>query len=125
MRESDLNQRPSGYEPDELPDCSIPQQKQTTRINFLVKSWCGRGDLNPHARRHYHLKVACLPIPPPPQLVGRILVLPTTKGKPYFELLTRFWCSWRSFRQCSWCWRSSLYSFQTICLCSLLFCKNS
>ena len=29
---------------------------------------CGRGDLNPHARKHYHLKVACLPIPPPPQL---------------------------------------------------------
>ena len=25
MREPDLNQRPSGYEPDELPDCSIPQ----------------------------------------------------------------------------------------------------
>ena len=23
-READLNHRPSGYEPDELPDCSIP-----------------------------------------------------------------------------------------------------
>lgn len=31
------------------------------------EAWCGRGDLNPHARKHYHLKVACLPIPPPPQ----------------------------------------------------------
>ena len=25
LREKDLNQRPSGYEPDELPDCSIPR----------------------------------------------------------------------------------------------------
>ncbi|CAI8749454.1 hypothetical protein EMIT0373P_50568 [Pseudomonas chlororaphis] len=25
MREPDLNRRPSGYEPDELPDCSIPR----------------------------------------------------------------------------------------------------
>ncbi len=24
LREPDLNRRPSGYEPDELPDCSIP-----------------------------------------------------------------------------------------------------
>jgi hypothetical protein len=26
-----LNQRPSGYEPDELPDCSIPHQ----RVDFI------------------------------------------------------------------------------------------
>src|SRR5690606_20721366 len=26
LREPDLNRRPSGYEPDELPDCSIPRQ---------------------------------------------------------------------------------------------------
>ena len=26
LREPDLNQRPSGYEPDELPDCSTPRQ---------------------------------------------------------------------------------------------------
>ena len=26
LREMDLNQRPSGYEPDELPDCSIPRR---------------------------------------------------------------------------------------------------
>ena len=25
LREKDLNQRPPGYEPDELPDCSIPR----------------------------------------------------------------------------------------------------
>ncbi len=27
LREEDLNLRPSGYEPDELPGCSIPRQK--------------------------------------------------------------------------------------------------
>src|SRR5690606_24286473 len=27
LRELDLNQRPSGYEPDELPDCSIPRRQ--------------------------------------------------------------------------------------------------
>ena len=26
LREPDLNRRPSGYEPDELPGCSIPRQ---------------------------------------------------------------------------------------------------
>ena len=28
LREFDLNKRPSGYEPDELPDCSIPHLKR-------------------------------------------------------------------------------------------------
>src|SRR5690606_14267971 len=27
LREPDLNRRPSGYEPDELPGCSIPRQR--------------------------------------------------------------------------------------------------
>jgi hypothetical protein len=29
LREADLNHRPSGYEPDELPSCSIPRQDIT------------------------------------------------------------------------------------------------
>ncbi len=28
LREPDLNRRPSGYEPDELPCCSIPRSKR-------------------------------------------------------------------------------------------------
>ena len=38
LREKDLNQRPPGYEPDELPDCSIPRYK-----------WRRKRDLNPRA----------------------------------------------------------------------------
>jgi hypothetical protein len=30
LRGQDLNLRPSGYEPDELPDCSTPRLKNTT-----------------------------------------------------------------------------------------------
>ena len=34
----DLNQRPSGYEPDELPDCSTPRQQHEVYPALLVKS---------------------------------------------------------------------------------------
>ena len=42
LRKVDLNHRPSGYEPDELPDCSIP------RYNFK-KQWRRKRDSNPRA----------------------------------------------------------------------------
>ena len=35
----DLNPRPSGYEPDELPDCSTPQQ-QGEEIIGTLNNWC-------------------------------------------------------------------------------------
>ena len=46
LRGLDLNQRPSGYEPDELPDCSTPRssfrplilQLSFTHVNFFVLS---------------------------------------------------------------------------------------
>ena len=34
LRELDLNQRPSGYEPDELPDCSIPRYSTKEDVGF-------------------------------------------------------------------------------------------
>jgi hypothetical protein len=37
LRGLDLNQRPSGYEPDELPDCSTPRDENTWDIS-LCKS---------------------------------------------------------------------------------------
>ena len=35
LREEDLNLRPSGYEPDELPDCSIPRC-EVVRLTTLI-----------------------------------------------------------------------------------------
>ena len=34
LRGQDLNLRPSGYEPDELPDCSTPRLKKRTIHGF-------------------------------------------------------------------------------------------
>src|SRR5438270_13211197 len=35
LRGLDLNQRPSGYEPDELPGCSTPRDENTWAVNSL------------------------------------------------------------------------------------------
>jgi hypothetical protein len=35
LRGLDLNQRPSGYEPDELPGCSTPRDENSWDINAL------------------------------------------------------------------------------------------
>ncbi len=35
LREADLNHRPSGYEPDELPNCSIPRQDFNKCLNLF------------------------------------------------------------------------------------------
>ena len=37
LREPDLNRRPSGYEPDELPGCSIPRQGC---VFYVLAAWC-------------------------------------------------------------------------------------
>ena len=39
LRGLDLNQRPPGYEPDELPGCSTPQKHHNTQLKFFCK--CG------------------------------------------------------------------------------------
>ncbi|SOB49317.1 hypothetical protein PLUA15_120043 [Pseudomonas lundensis] len=86
MREPDLNRRPSGYEPDELPDCSIPRQSWSGSIRLipfrvnptfhiqespLLRAFLiigtEKGTRTPTPYGHNHLKVACLPIPPPRQ----------------------------------------------------------
>jgi hypothetical protein len=35
LRGLDLNQRPPGYEPDELPGCSTPQKHRNTQLRFF------------------------------------------------------------------------------------------
>src|SRR5438128_11737339 len=42
---------------------------QRRRIDDTAESWCGRGDLNPHAFRRHPLKMVCLPVPPLPRAV--------------------------------------------------------
>ena len=53
VREQDLNLRPSGYEPDELPGCSIPRQGGVRRKNGSRSYVSGRprGDLLSRALR--------------------------------------------------------------------------
>ena len=54
LREPDLNRRPSGYEPDELPGCSIPRPYTTTIASvttvhcflFSRENWLREPDLN-------------------------------------------------------------------------------
>ncbi len=86
LREPDLNRRPSGYEPDELPDCSTPRQswgesirpipyrvnvtfhlQESPQQRALLIIGTEKGTRTPTPYGHNHLKVACLPIPPPRQ----------------------------------------------------------
>src|SRR6201982_738193 len=40
----------------------------------IQNTWCGRGDLNPHAFRRHPLKMVCLPVPPlPHRQIGGVL----------------------------------------------------
>ena len=54
LRGQDLNLRPSGYEPDELPDCSTPRLKLCT-IHSIGRE-CKHNDL--HAMLHLLMPVA-------------------------------------------------------------------
>ena len=45
LRGRDLNPRPLGYEPNELPDCSTPRQSQTSQPNTIQPKTL-KSDLN-------------------------------------------------------------------------------
>lgn len=47
--------------------CSKQQKKKGLRLlaTTLMSCWCRGRESNPHGGCHYHLKIACLPIPPP------------------------------------------------------------
>lgn len=38
LRSVDLNHRPSGYEPDELPGCSTPRQRSAIIAIYIIMS---------------------------------------------------------------------------------------
>ncbi len=38
LRGQDLNLRPSGYEPDELPNCSTPRHYKRVTLLFMVEA---------------------------------------------------------------------------------------
>ena len=75
MRGVDLNHRPPGYEPDELPDCStprrhannLPQQCQGNgKYGIMLSSWTSFFALFLWERRHLqclHCKHSWMPIP--------------------------------------------------------------
>ena len=50
LRGPDLNRRPSGYEPDELPDCSTPRQdmkaqlEKNTQVPQVSQRLCDKGN---------------------------------------------------------------------------------
>ena len=76
LRELDLNQRPPGYEPDELPNCSIP------RHFFYNKYYIyGAEDRNRTGTMFDHRRILSpvrLPVPPPRHLAPRVGLEPTT-----------------------------------------------
>ena len=64
--------RHQGWRGRRRPHCSSTsffsnQKKEVGR----KKGWCGWSDSNRHGLRHYPLKIACLPVPPHPQLSER------------------------------------------------------
>ena len=71
-----MNLRPSGYEPDELPDCSIPR-----RLSPYFFSGFGAEDRNRTGTVFNHRRILSpvrLPVPPPRLMALRVGLEPTT-----------------------------------------------
>ena len=63
LRGPDLNRRPSGYEPDELPDCSTPRynfgagDRGRTGTGFLPRDFKSRASANSATPAYWHLSI--------------------------------------------------------------------
>ena len=55
-----MNLRPSGYEPDELPDCSTPHQ---TDEKYRISEWCGATDICQILEPKTNFSEASFPLP--------------------------------------------------------------
>ena len=59
------------------PRCRTTFKRKSRRNSAaLMFNWCPGGDSNSHAIRRYHLKIVCLPIPPPGHEVQLIEIRP-------------------------------------------------
>ena len=57
---------PGRHSPGRIEKKAALNEKSRKKIlQLLFSNWCPGGDSNSHAIRRYHLKIVCLPIPPP------------------------------------------------------------
>ena len=57
--------RPPGDDSPGAGALRLKNEKAAEHSAALIFNWCPGGDSNSHAIRRYHLKIVCLPIPPP------------------------------------------------------------
>src|SRR5690554_6641394 len=107
LREQDLNLRPSGYEPDELPDCSTPHQADNyDEVSDFLQARCGKTASGPasfvQANAAWHQAITGLHVMPSTSSASALTVnsarsgplLLTSIGLPsgsskYITLITR------------------------------------
>ncbi len=83
LREPDLNRRPSGYEPDELPNCSIPRPYNALAITIfipLLKNWLREPDLNQRPSGYEPDELPNCSIPRPYNALAITIFIPLLKN---------------------------------------------